>query len=41
VYKEPLYATLDMSEIATQRDSRRDVISNPKHSFSLTIKEAM
>lgn len=41
VYKEPFYATLDMSEISTQRDSRRNVTSDPKHSFSLTIKEAM
>jgi len=40
VYREPMYATMNMSEVATQRDKRRDLQSNPKHSFSLTIKEA-
>lgn len=38
-YKEPLYATLEMSEMNTSRDSRRDKPSATRHSFSLTITE--
>ena len=38
-YKEPMYATLEMSEMNTSRDSRRDKPSATRHSFSLTITE--
>ncbi len=41
VYKEPLYATLEMESVGYSRDSRLDKATEQRYAFSLEIKEAM